>query len=332
MTTRRFLLSALTGAVVVCLGGCGGGDDAPPQPAGPTIDIGLANHQTVAQAVIAGLVGMSPTGMMAPLSVGSPGTVGLMSTWLQPLSKRVAIASTSRQYPKTVYGPYTNACAISGTVTEWDDDRDESGGISVGDVVTLQYNQCQDKAGETSNGSMTMTLTQVSVTPVPSGSVHMALTQMSYVTPRHSMTFSGPMQVDYTNPSPSVETGRVTAIGPVTIAVSTHTGFLDTVTLQSGFVVDDTYDSSLGRTVSTASGLLQSVAAGGIVRVSPVAGAPVTKYDNDAYPRAGAVQVSGKNSTLLMTALSATDVQLDVDADGNGSFESGSTMLWDDLL
>jgi len=57
-----------------------------------------------------------------------------------------------------------------------------------------------------------------------------------------------------------------------------------------------------------------------------MAGAPITKNDTDDYPYAGTVQVKGMNSTLQMTVLSTSNVRLDLDADGNGSFESTETV------
>ena len=60
--------------------------------------------------------------------------------------------------------------------------------------------------------------------------------------------------------------------------------------------------------------------------------AEITKNDADAYPSAGAVQVKGMNSTLRVTALSAEQVRLDLDADGNGAFERTETVTWDWLL
>jgi hypothetical protein len=107
-----------------------------------------------------------------------------MALWLQPVSKRVARASAQRPSPLTAHGPFQSACAVAGTVTEWDYDNDESGTPSVGDVITLAYNNCQDTVGETSNGSFSMNLTQVSAAPVPSGSAQVTFNQMSYVTPR----------------------------------------------------------------------------------------------------------------------------------------------------
>ena len=80
-------------------------------------------------------------------------------------------------------------------------------------------------------------------------------------------------------------------------------------------------------------------AAASILVLSPTGAIPLTpsasvrsKLDADACPSAGSIQVKGRNSTLLATALSAALVRLDLDADGNGSFEATETVSWDWLL
>jgi len=326
MRTCQWLLNTLTAAILVGLGACGGGggDDEPIVPAGPTIEITVANRDTVAHATAAGVAGLSPTSI-APLSTGSSGR--LMSVWLQPLSARVASALTQRERAQTAYGPYTYQCAISGTWGETDYDNDDDGLPSAGDVITIFFNNCQDAVGETANGSMTMTFTALSTA---GGSADVTMAQMSYATSRHTMTFDGAMLLDYT--PGTVEIGRATAKGPMKLVVSTHLPFTDTVTLHDGFVVEEQYDTLLERTTSTTNGLLESAAANGVVRVTTMAGAPIAKNDTDDYPYAGTVQVKGMNSTLQMTVLSTSNVRLDLDADGNGSFESTETVAWDWLL
>jgi hypothetical protein len=131
----------------------------------------------------------------------------------------------------------------------------------------------------------------------------------------------------------------LTANGPIVVAVTTHLPFTDTVTLQNGFVVRESDDSSVapppgatqfGRTVSNAQGRLDSALAGGTVDVSTVV--DISKYQAEAYPRSGTVQVKGKKGTLMLTALSADSVRLDLDANDDGSIESTATIKWDWLL
>jgi hypothetical protein len=253
-----------------------------------------------------------------------------MSAWLQPLNKMVTGAWAQREHPQTMNGPYTYQCAVSGTWWETDDDRDGNGVPSVGDVVTMGFSNCQDKAGETTNGTMTMTLTSANST---SGSARVVMTQLLYDTTKHSMTLDGTMLVTYT--TGSVETAQATAEGPVTVAASIKhlvPPFNDTVTLQNGFVATDTYNATQGVTTSTFTGFVQSAAAGGVVQVTTVAGTPVRKLDTDANPSAGAVQVKGKNTTLLMTVQSNAAVRLEHDVNGDGAFESTELKDWDWLL
>jgi hypothetical protein len=113
------------------------------------------------------------------------------------------------------------------------------------------------------------------------------------------------------------------------------------VTLLNGFVSQASYSASVtrpgstvpeGRTLSTVSGSLNSVAAGGIVEVSTVASQPIASYGDDAYPSAGVVQVRGMKGTLLLTGLSVDTVRLDLDTNDDGSFESSQNVTWDWLL
>jgi hypothetical protein len=102
--------------------------------------------------------------------------------------------------------------------------------------------------------------------------------------------------------------------------------------MQDGFVVDDTHDGVLARTVSTFTGSLKSAAAGGLVDVTTLGDSPITKYDADVYPRAGTLQVKGKTGTLKMMALSTDQVRLTLDENDDGVAESTETVAWDWLL
>jgi hypothetical protein len=338
MKERKYLLNTVGAAVIMGFAACGGGGggDEPAPPVVTVINITTANRDSVGHAAVAAVLALSPTGATIPLATSSPASARLPPALLQPLNKWVSGAWARREQPQTVHGPYdyyAEMCPGGGRVREWDDDRDENLDPSVGDVMTLVFEGCKDNVGGTANGTMTMTLTQISPAPVPSGSAQVTLSQMSVVTANHSMALDGSMLFYYALPTnTSLETARMTASGPVTVTVSTHVGYSDTLTLQSGFVEEDRYDAALGRTLSTVNGRLQSAVAGGAVDVTTVASAPMTTYDTDAYPRAGVVQVRGRNSMLQITALSANDVRLDLDADGNGSFESGSMVSWDWLL
>ena len=327
MRTRRWLLNTMTAAILATLGACGGGggDDG---PSGPTIDVTATNRDVIAHATVAGMVALNPLAM-APIGVGSSASTGLTTAWPTQLNARLASASSQREAPQAVYGPTEVPCDISGYMTVTYDDRDPPD-LSVGDSITAVFHACVDVAGETMNGTETMRFTQGSES---SFSAQITMTDYSYSSAKHSVTFNGRAVLDAAQQSASLFTTRATADGPITVALSlAHLAYADTVTLLDGFVVDDTLDTSIGRTLSTGGGLLQSAKAGGIVEMTTMAEAPIAKYAVDAYPRAGTVQVKGMNSTLQMTVLSTSNVRLDLDADGNGSFESTETVPWDWLL
>jgi hypothetical protein len=107
----------------------------------------------------------------------------------------------------------------------------------------------------------------------------------------------------------------------VVLKVHTHT-----VTLDSGFGQQSFYDSGPGITRINAYGFFSTAAAGGRVIVEPQRIIEVA--DSDRYPMAGSVKVVGHGS-MVLTALSSTSVQIDLDADGDDSYESRQSQAWD---
>lgn len=324
MKSNAGLSNALAVGLIAGLAACGGGGGGGgPAPVVPTIDISALNRDAVAHAAAASILVLSPTGAI-PLAP-SASVSALLTRGSQPLRKWAAGARTERRPPQAVIGPFVHSCVLSGTWSETDDDRDGNNAPSVGDVITLGFSACQDTPAETLNGSMVMTLTRLDAGAL---GARVALAQMSTVTANHSMTIDGSMQFNLTASSASM-----TADGPVTAeVVISHLGYSDLLTLQSGCFVQDTILSSPALVQTRVNGHLHSRNAGGIVEVSTLANAPIAKLDADAYPSTGTIQVKGKNSTLRATALSASLVRLDLDADGNGSFEATDTVNWDWLL
>ena len=310
---------AMLAGFAACGGGGGGNDPGP--VTGATIDISTTNRDSVAHAAVTGVWGLT-LGTMAPLATGSSGSGRSMSVWLQSQRERVA-GAVQRERVMAVIGPIVEPCLVSGSRTATWNDADNNGVLlSVGDVLTGVFDNCQDVAGETTNGTMVIT--------VPSATtLRMAMDQLSFDTTRHAIRLTGSVRLE----DVSADTVQTTTEGLVTIAVTLKhlaPAFTDTVTLQEGFVTRETRGN--GETVSTFDGLLDSTAARGVVRLTTATNAPIRQFDAHDYPYTGMLQVKGKNSILQMTVLSADQVQLGLDADNDGSFESTSTVPWDWLL
>jgi hypothetical protein len=283
--TRGAVHIAIIAALGAGLGGCGGGggDDSSSAPVtGASIDLTSANRDTVAHASAAGILGLSPVETM-PLAAGSSAAAGAQaqavgearsSTWLGrvlPLvlqSARTQARSVGSLRVHALAASIEQPCPVSGTVSVTFDDVDLSGGPSPGDVLTIVYRGCKHTSLETFDGTVTTTYTQVGSNSM---SARMTLNRFADVAPRHSMTISGSMLLDFAQPGGTVEVTRVTADGPFVASVSTHLLFADTVTLSSGFVEEVTYDpyfppppggTETGRATSTFMGTLRGAGQG----------------------------------------------------------------------
>jgi hypothetical protein len=361
MTKNRIAWSAVQWGVMAALAGTlagcgGGGGDAPPPP--PTLVLALANRDTVSHATAAGIMSFASTssiplaasssvadrkslqaaGFLTPSATTSR-WVGLM---LQSARASAASSTTGRAHPLAVIGPVidSSSCPFGGTTSTTLDDRDNSASLSVGDFATVVFNSCVVALGETLSGTATLAITGGSATSLTAG---LTFTAFSDVTAQHSLTLNGSLLFSVSTPSSTVANFRTTANGPVVANVTTHLPFSDTVTLQSGFVTDENYDSSVppptgatgttpGRTITTVQGRMASAAAGGTFDVSTLPGASLTKYSAEDYPRSGAIRVKGNTGTLTLTALSASSVRLDLDTNDDGTPESSVTQSWDWLL
>lgn len=349
MKIERLPLRVALLVAPLALAACGGGGgDSPPASSAVNIDISAANRDNLAHASAAAVLTSSPSSAV-PLASSAQGgpAQGLAAGGAWPQRLRSALlqgtgAGPTREQALAISATQIAPCAVSGTVTLSFEDRDGNNAVSAGDVLTMAFNQCVDTAGTSVNGSASATYTQVITTPTPAVKARMALTQMSTVTANHALTLHGVMLLDYAQPSALLETTRLTAEGLVTVSFNTHLPHSDTVTLQSGYTQFDSYDPTAlppgggvaGRTSTTLQGRLQSVQAGGIVEVATAANAPLVSYDADSlgYPREGVLQVKGVHGTLRMSALSASTVQLELDADDNGTYETAGPVGWDWLL
>jgi hypothetical protein len=331
----------------------GGGDNPQPQP---TLVLAATNRDTVSHDAAVGILALSSTTSI-PLSASASvadghssrvAGVSLLSAWpgrvlgyvLGSFHAERATSASVRERTLAVLPPQTASCMISGTTTTTVDDRDGNGMLSVGDVGTVVFTDCQDTADETINGTSSLAFTQVGATSL---SARLTLTALSDVTTNHSLTLDGSMLFDLSTPSASVTNIKTTADGSVQVRIATHLPYSDTVTLESGFVVEENVDISIappvgavgtapGRTITMVSGRMQSAAANGSFDVSTLASAPITKYSAEQYPRSGVLQVTGKTGRLALTVMSASSVTLDLDANDDGISESSELKTWDWLL
>lgn len=349
--TRWTLLSMLSFSLMAC--GGGGGDNGP-APSTDLLDVSAANSDIHSHAATAALfavggasnaipadAGSNPAVLTASLSTSPRGRLGVSAPWL-PQRVLNALLQIVRADRASAAGPAKRAlalttlppeaCTISGTVSMSIDDRDNNGELSLGDLLTIAFSDCRDIASEVLNGSATVSVTRIGATVLPSFGATMSFTQLSRQATdgSHGLAFGGNLILDYEQLTATSERARLTADGAVSIAAHTHAGYVDTVTLQSGFQQVSDYDMSTGITISNTTGMLQSAAAGsGLVSVSTPQS--IHLVDTDPYPSSGKVNIAGQGSVVL-TVLSPFAVQIDLDADGDNSYESRKQVAWDWLF
>lgn len=321
--TKTRLALAIT--MLAVLSACGGGGgDGPPAPA--LIDLTLANRDSVAHAAAGSLLALGVSTAVPIL--GSSGAVARHPVPMTVDATWSAAFGTTRERPLALVPTPPQACSFGGTTTVTLNDTNNNGTWDIGEAATVVFSQCQDTPSYVLDGTAVLTVTGGSTT---SFTATMGMTQLAQqaTNGRHALTLNGNLVLACTQLGATSMRCTSTASGPVSASLQTHQ-FNDTVTLRSGFVEESTRDDAMGHTLTTLHGTIDSVAAGGAVSVTTESA--FGALDSDAYSHDGAVRVSGARGVMRITALSATQVRIELDGENDGNFESTLTDTWDWLL
>lgn len=335
---RKARLGAI-GLIALALAACGGGGGGGTPPP-PNVAVTATNQDSVTRAgvvsmqgsMIGGSLGIATgSGSSSPLAATAPALRRALAVGV----KRIAVG---RKTIAVVIGPETQNCTESGSVTGTIDDRNNDGQLNAGDVLSITFNNCVEVAGEVMSGRMSATYTQIVASPLTVGAaVATENLLFSETATGTSASLNGGFNLTYTEPSSFTSVTRIVVPNQLAMGATTP-AYTDTVTLLDGYTVESTYDSlalppggtTPGRTSSTATGPVASAAAGGFVRVTTLE--PLVQYDVDDYPRSGRFEAVGVTGKLRATVLSVTQVQVDLDANGDNVFEQTKTLAWTQIL
>jgi hypothetical protein len=326
-------LSILVAAsALALLSACGGGGDSSSNPSGGKVAITSANQSQVARATIA-------SGLSVSLTQGSVGAApASVATRAQALAnvlqravaaardQRKGIASASL-HPTAATSDVVN-CGVSGTVTTTFDDRDGNSVISSGDVITATFAQCKDSATLAINGAIAVTLTG---TPTATQFTANADFQNIVVTDNGaSATISGNVAVAENDMSTLSRTTLTVGNGGLSVATASSS-YNDSVSYSAGFVIDTAVVAVGGGVTASLAGTMTAQSLGGSVTIAtPLA---LVQSPADNYPSVGQIVITGASgSTVRATVLDNTQVKLELDANGDGSYESTSTVAWATLI
>ncbi len=317
------LLSALTAAALLAACGGGGGgsagaDGAPSLPvASNSLGITSSNYQQAAEAA---LVSSSYLLEAGGFGLGSgPGSGSGMARPQQGQEGRAQALGTSTN---------SLACAQGGSLFVSFSDQNSNANLDAGDSLNIDARSCRQD-GQLLQGGLSMTAKTFSGSfggSSFSGALQMSLSDFTVIegSDRYGATGSFEVQVS--------QSGGASEISLVVDKLSlsgTLRGLSFSHQVQDARLSLRT--TALGVSTSSSTATVSSNRLDGkSVRVETIT--PLVTQAGAQYPSSGQLMITGDaRSKLRLTPQSATQVLLEVDADGDGTFEGRYTKAWSEL-
>ena len=325
------ILFAVSTLLVAC-GGGGGGDTpaaASPIQAGKTqVTLSPANYVAVAQESMSSSSYLADAGTLA--SGAEVSNADILVRFGQAQADKLPARLAGTQALATgATTTTTDPCAGGGTLTAVENDINGNGLPDAGDSASLTANNCVFE-GSTLNGGLSLAVTafsgNVNVPPF-SAALTLTFANLTARSATASTTGNGTMalSLNATTASNQIFTLNATQFS----TTSTYGGATYSRTLENYTVaVDKTATSSK----TTAAGTLSSTAfeSKTVTIATPV---PFVRVFPQTRPSSGQATATGANGGVLrVTAISNTQVKIELDADANGTFETSVTKLWSELI
>jgi len=326
---RNFCIAA---ASVMLLAACGGSSDdsgglTGGVPSSEPATITVENAPLIAGAVAEVAMGQGVfSSIFTPaIPIGSIGGDAAVSPVLKPVfSAAMKTASPSRLYA-TSSG--REPCAVSGTVDVTINFSNPEQ-PSVNDRFDFQFTDCDDGSGVVVNGGMTITIASIGG-DVASGSFSLGMriefSAFAVTEGGETTSADGTITFEIDTSDPTVTTITVSSSALVTTSAGTEE-------VLTNFTVQITEDASMFPTavrVET-SFTFSSPRIGGEVTVTTWLALESMGED---YPFVGELRIEGAgNAVIVMIALDANTVRLEIDIDGDGATDETVDMTWDELM
>ena len=319
---RRIPISILVAALFVT--GCGGGSDSSnpaPPPTSELVTLTSENATTVAgvvaeQVVEDGLFGALTRGL--PIVSAGPGAAAALtrlSAAPLPPGMLAVMASSQEQ------------CAVDGTVDVTVDVSDPLT-VTVNDRFTFEFTRCDDGTGVILDGGLEMTVSGFDGDP-SAENFYIALNidlSAFQVTEGGDVTgASGSVSVEIDSTMPPITTITVSTSALTT----TRNGVTEVVSNMSVTVTEN--DSAFPPSVAIDTSFrISTPRLGGDVIVNTSLG---LQSSGDGFPFMGELEIrAADNAVIVIIALDADTVRLEIDIDGNTVPDEVVDMSWEELL
>ena len=333
----RARLARLAGVagIAALLAACGGGGDGdsgdPLVPSAATIT--AANYEGVARQVLAATSYMGDaTGLVTGAQV-APGPQALFGFARAQVRRLPGLFASRSPLVTGVITEDSFECTGGGSVTVRQDDVNGNGRVDVGDSGSLTARNCVED-GATLSGALDIRFSAVNGdldSDVYAATVSITLRDLRAATPAGNATGSGQftLAISSANASTSALALEVSSLA----VTGSFGGTADTVTMQNFSLSSSTAlaGGRLRTTTSVGGTVGSNNLAGGTVTLAT--GSPLVQFEGDLHPFSGQITATGAaRSQMRLTVQSATNVLLELDANGDGSFESSTVKTWASLV
>ena len=332
MPTGRAMAAALPLSLILLGCGGGGGDAGTPGlPSAGALALDGSNYVTAAQVAVSSAAYLSDSSrlVVAAQTGGSGASSRAALAQVDHIAARFALA------PRLLTGAVANFnenCSGGGTISISVNDQNNNGNFDAGESMSMTFLSCVED-GMTINGGLDMVLS--------------ALTGVF-----DSSNYSATLTMTLKNLSATDATGTETGNGQLVIKVSAAGVNNETATVEAptlttsgtlgGVAVSSTltaYTLTLAHT-PVGAGYTESLSVAGTLGGSTLGGKTITISTSTAIvrdwnaqlPRTGLVLVKGASGSQLRISVQAGgSVLIELDADGNGAYETSVTKTWAQL-
>jgi hypothetical protein len=334
MQTHRIGRAAVVLACALSLAACGGGGSsggADTPPASTMLGISASNYQVVSQAVVSSALFL---GDSSGLMTGAEASA-------EPRVLRHAVNTAKRGFglasdrPALVTGVEvrdTIACAQGGSIAVTLNDANNNGNFDASDSITMDLQSCKEE-GAVMQGRLAISVqavTGIYDSNNYSATMTMTMTAFNVTTGSDSAQGDGALSMTMSQ-SPS-GVGELT-LSTSRFALSGRVGgqsFTTTLTDTRLTLRDETVGGTPRSSITYVSTLDSSQFGNKQVAITTPQALVIT--GNAAYPSSGQLLVRGHaNSAVRITALNATQARLELDAEGDGNYETQVTKSWAEL-
>ena len=330
----RSLIAVATLALSACGGGGSGSDgsNATPPPASGVLSLTTSNYTVATQEALSSADYVTrSTEMLTGAQVASDRIV--LDAVLAQLQRTGGWFSRAPRLATGVTTVQVEPCSGGGNITITLNDVNGNDEPDAGDSARAVATNCIE-VGVTINGALNIAITAATGTSSSSVfSIAATVTLENFRATSPAISASGNGQISVAMSSTGVNRNSFT-LSVTSLTIASTVGSTSSTRSLSNFTINivTTPSGSGSSSSGSINGTLSSTGLGSnsITMATP---SPFIKLSTAAYPSSGQMIITGAaNSRVRVTALSSTTVQMELDADGNGSYETSTNMLWSQLI